>query len=204
MEEDKKKRRNLLLSIGIMTMIVAILGATYAYFQTTVTASGISGNVLDVDMDLDVTLLSTSATGDMVPQSDSTINDAVSGSTVCVDSIGNTVCRLYSIELENTSAGAITVYGAITFAGVANMSNLKWAISSSSNSGFSTYNTTSNTSLISNLTLTSGGTATYYLVIWISETGAPQYDEGTFTGTITFTTPGASGITSSITSSISS
>ena len=199
MEEDKRKRRNLLLSVGIMTMIVAILGATYAYFQTAaVNASGISGNVLDVDMDLDVTLLSTSATGDMIPQSDSTINSAVSGSTICVDSIGNTVCRLYSIELENTSGGAITVNGTITFADVANMSNLKWAISSSSNGGFSTYNTTSNTSLLSSLTLTSGGTATYYLVIWSSEIGVPQYDEGTFTGTITFSTPGASGITSLI------
>lgn len=43
------------------------------------------------------------------------------------------------------------------------------------------------------------GSATYYVVVWINETNAIQYDSGVWTGTITFTGENGSGVTSTIT-----
>ena len=45
-----------------------------------------------------------------------------------------------------------------------------------------------------------GGSKTYYIVVWINETGTEQTDSGTFTATIEFVGENGRGITSTITS----
>ena len=90
------------------------------------------------------------------------------------------------------------------------MPNLKWATGTSATAGFDGTSTTTvhpktDTSLASNVELAGGASKSYFIVVWISETGAAQTDSGTFTGTVTFNGYSTSGTTvSGITSTIRS
>ena len=92
--------------IGVATLVVAIIGATFAYFSaagntdsTTITGTTGSGGGLS----LTVTDLTTTATGALVPQKGTALQSALTGTggKSCVDGNGNTVCKVYSIVVGN-------------------------------------------------------------------------------------------------------
>ena len=109
--------------IGVATLVVAIIGATFAYFGATVTPSGdaISGATNDniaANMSLTVQRLypSTGATGTsgLVPANiDGTntltdIQNALSATTPCVDSTNGYVgCHVYKITASSSTAAAV-------------------------------------------------------------------------------------------------
>lgn len=208
-----------LITVGILTIIVAIAGATFAFFQVTATNNNITGESAYVanNLELKVTLSSTAATGKLVPQLEKTgttniLQKAVTGATgkgSCIDANGNTICKVYTITVTNKTSTKFYVTGTLSL-DAANMTNLKWATGTSATAGFDGTSTTTvhpknYTSLVSNVELAGGASKSYFIVVWISETGAAQTDSGNFTGTVTFNGYSTSGTTvSGITSTIRS
>lgn len=207
-----------LITVGILTIIVAIAGATFAFFQVTATNNSISGESAYTanTLDLKVTLSSSSATGKLVPQleksgSTNVLQKAVTGtsSKSCVDANGNTICKVYTITITNKTTTKFYVTGTFTLT-AENMPNLKWSTGTSATAGFDGTSTSAvhaktYTSLASNVELAANASKSYYVVVWISETGAAQTDSGSFSGVVTFNGYSTSGTTvSGVTSTIRS
>lgn len=225
MNDNIKKQNNdgkgiTLITVGILTIIVAIAGATFAFFQVTATNNNvIKGESAYVanNLELKVTLSSAAATGKLVPQLEKTgttniLQKAVTGATgkgSCVDANGNTICKVYTITVTNKTSTKFYVTGTLSLV-AADMPNLKWTTGTSATAGFDGTSTTTvhpktYTSLASNVELAGGASKSYFIVVWISETGAAQTDSGNFTGTVTFNGYSTSGTTvSGITSTIRS
>lgn len=201
--------------IGVATLVVAIIGATFAYFSaagntdsTTITGTTGSGGGLS----LTVTDLTTTATGALVPQKATALQSALTGTggKSCVDGNGNTVCKVYSIVVGNTGTSSVATTGTLNLsAGTAN-TNMHWALLDSQTAvptGGVTAKAAGSAQSIANPTLDpAGGTApskTYYVVVWLEETDAQQdaNDAGqSFTGTVTFEGAGSGQVTSTFTS----
>jgi len=200
MKNDSKKINKkvlFIIIIAISTLIVAIAGATYAFFSVYVTSeeymygsSGYDPNSLK----LEIAQVSVGS-GNMIPLVDSTLQSLVansSGNGSCLDNRGNTVCKVYSITITNQSKIKMSVAGTLNLS-APDMPNLKWAKGTSATSGFPTptgaYYTKSDIN-IADVSLEangfSGNSATFYIAIWISEKPEAQGDHGTFVGTVTF------------------
>lgn len=186
-----------LATVGIMTIIVAIAGATYAFFAASVSNNAITGQSGYEDiqnaLSLSVTMVS-NGTGKLIPQNSE--NDAINAAAVgsgssqsCIDGNGNTICKVYKITISNTKSIKLNVRGTLTIteATTGSMPNLRWAMSTSSaTSGFGTANEISTTSLADTSLAATSGTYTVYVIIWIEETGSEQTDSGSFSGKVEF------------------
>ena len=191
--------------IGVATLIVAIIGATFAYF--TATASNdttIAGNAASVGLKLDVVHISTAANKGLVPQKEAALSSAMKGvnttpgaDDACVDANGNTVCQVYKITVQNTGTAESKLNGTLDLT-KGSITNLKWAIVNDFDSNPTTQ-TPSGNSLGESVTLSASASQEYYIVIWINETGAEQTDSGSFTGTVAFNAADGSGVTSTFT-----
>lgn len=203
--EIKKDNTNkgLLFSIvGVLTLVVAIAGATYAFFSATANNAGtIEGTAATADLALDV-VQEAGGTGKLIPQLGTAINSAAAAN--CTDTNTNTVCQIYSLKVTNSSTATVSLSGTILFSGITNMANLKFSTSATETSGYSTTGTaaatTATTMPNSTFSLAPNGTKTIYLIVWIEETGSAQSDSGTFNATVTFNSSDGKGITSTITS----
>ena len=118
--------------IGVATLIVAIIGATFAYFTAT-TRSGqlITGSAATASLDVKVDRLTGYSEGEgaasaadakyvMVPQLDVALGEALKGSATtgnkaCIDANGSLVCEIYKIRVANNGSAAISVSGKIDF-----------------------------------------------------------------------------------------
>ena len=112
--------------IGVATLVVAIIGATFAYF--TATASGgnnvITGNMATITFDLAVTKVThvDESKGGMIPMSNNMVEAAVThtgetGNGTCVDDNGNAVCQIYKIVVNNTGSASLFLDGYVTLTG---------------------------------------------------------------------------------------
>ena len=224
------------IAIGIMTIIAAIAGASYAWFAVSVTDStSVKGDSAYVDqpLQMDITEKTTNVnTKKLIPQTDAAIQSAVTGtsSKSCIDTNGNAICKVFEIKLTNKSTAQYYVDGTIEFTNSTSnlgtkMPNLKWAKGTSATAGFPSSGTgpfyapadthviktgtTSNyKTLATDVVLGGTGTGTdvksFFIVVWISEIGAAQTDQGDFKATVTFTGSNAAGTSTGITSTITS
>ena len=192
--------------IGVATLVVAIIGATFAYFSASASNDNvIKGNAATVGLNLAVTKVSTDATGGLIPMNDADVSkglegDAATGDKMCVDKNGNTVCQVYEITVSNTGTSTAVVNGTLNITG-GTFTNLKWqlldGVSSDGLTTNDTYNPISETTLATGESLApTSGAATYFIMIWISNLGSDQSaaDTGTFTGTVTFNSADGAGI----------
>ena len=197
--------------IGVATLVVAIIGATFAYFSATAeNTTTIQGEAATAGLNLAVTKVSTDAAAGLIPLDDTNTGkalagDAESGSKMCVDKNGNTVCQVYEITVSNTGSAAAVVNGTVAITGET-FQNLKWQVLEGTSrealsvAGTPTYNPIATTSLVQGLTLTgadaSTPSATYYIMVWISNLDASQNttDVGSFNGTVTFNSADGTGI----------
>lgn len=122
--------------VGVATLIVAIIGATYAYFSVTQQSSDLMyGQAATAGLNVNVVRMTQwsasegievkpenahSASYVMVPQLDTTLGQAIVGSTVtgskpCIDAAGSLVCSIYRIIVQNTGSAPITVEGELDF-----------------------------------------------------------------------------------------
>lgn len=210
-QKNNETKGIIFLAIGIMTVIAAIAGASYAYFAYTATntnaVSGESDFVSSNPLTLTVTHSTSGsvATKKLIPQLSAGIGTAANSTNKCLDANGNAVCKIYTITIKNNTTSTLYVDGIFALTG-ASMPNLRWRTCSAANTCTgSTANAASTTSLGNTIKLTGGASSTLYTVVWINETGSAQTDSGSFTGTVTFTAYSTSnktltGVTSTITS----
>ena len=193
--------------IGVATLIVAIIGATFAYFTASATNNEtIQGNAATVGLNLTVEKVSDGDKG-LVPQKpgapltsamkgvDATAN---SGDDSCIDANGNTVCQVYKITVENTGSAEAKLNGTLTLE-KSTVTNLKWTTVQTWESEPTPDATKENDELAKGITLSGSGSEEYYVVIWIEELNTPQEDTGSFTGSVSFNAADGSGVTSTFT-----
>ena len=128
---EQKKKRNALI-IMILTLIVSVVGATYAFFSISPTANNaITGKAATVNLSLDIHRIApnqedwTNSNKVIIPQLSSNINTAMNS---CIDENGDVVCQVYQIKVTNQGTAQVVVDGDIIFTGTQNMPNLRWKI----------------------------------------------------------------------------
>ena len=191
--------------IGVATLIVAIIGATFAYFTATADDNNtIQGSAATVKLGLTVQKVSHGNKG-LVPQLETAlssamkgVDDAGTGEDSCVDANGNTVCQVYKITVNNSGTGDAKLNGTLALE-KGSVTNLKWATVTGWGTDPVAGGAKDDNNLDTNVTVTGGGSKEYYVVIWIEEKDAPQEDTGNFTGTVTFDAAGGEGVTSTFT-----
>ena len=114
-ENNNNKGRGVFYGvIGVATLVVAIIGATFAYFTAAATngANVITGNMENIGFNLAVEkVVDPKPAVGMIPMANSMVEAAVShedGSNnpePCVDEGGHQVCQIYKITLSTTSSG---------------------------------------------------------------------------------------------------
>lgn len=136
MNEQKNNGRGIFYGvIGVATLVVAIIGATFAYFTATATNNAtITGNMATITFSLAVEKVTTAdeAYGGMIPMSNNMIEAAVKGGSttkndvaddgndkpeICVDDNGNAVCQIYKISVVNGGTAGMYLDGYITLTG---------------------------------------------------------------------------------------
>ncbi len=191
--------------IGVATLIVAIIGATFAYFSASATNdSDVTGTTAS-GASLAIAISKVSATGtekNMVPMLSTDLQKGVTGVTdkggSCKDANGNTVCEVFKITVTNGSKDiGINVKGTMNLASTAK--NMKWQLLTDATTVDASATTVSQGAegvITANQALAASGTHDFYLVVWLNETNEAQDadDAGkAFTGTVTFNGVNADG-----------
>ena len=198
--------------IGVATLVVAIIGATFAYFSVTLNSAadavqGTTGQGAADKITLTVTKETTTANGKLIP-----LNEATQMQTAltagCIDSNQNTVCQVYKVNVKNQGDNAVRLKGSMTLTSTA--PNMKWKLigANATTDATSTINNPGTAGeIVANLLLpATNGNQDYYLVVWLHETGNQQ-DAATanqetgvtaeantsFTGQVTFNAVDANG-----------
>lgn len=136
MKEQKNNGRGIFYGvIGVATLVVAIIGATFAYFTATATnTTNITGNMASVSFGLDVHKVTTAdeKLGGMIPMSNTMVEAAVKGTNksdkdadtngpqICVDDNGNAVCQIYKISVTNNGTAGMFLDGYVALTGGSN------------------------------------------------------------------------------------
>ena len=144
MKEQKNTGRGIFYGvIGVATLVVAIIGATFAYFTATATnATNITGNMASVSFGLQVSKVTTAdeKLGGMIPMSNSMVEAAVKGTNktdvnaatgtpqICVDDNGNAVCQIYKISVTNNGTAGMFLDGYVTLQGGSDKSSTEKAV----------------------------------------------------------------------------
>ena len=181
--ENNKKGNILYLVLGIATLVVAVIGATFAFFSASANNNNISGNIAEAGgLQIDVKSVTynptyTGSTGsDIIPlnliTNQTPILGGEDGETVigyvdatsqfgkamdrkCRDDLGNNICEVYKITVTNQSATAtIQVRGTLNL--TSNATNMYWKLINA---------TTGTVSYPAEEDLTEGQTATDYEVL---------------------------------------
>ncbi len=205
MEEKNNKQGLFLVILGIATLVIAIAGATFAYFSATVVGnSPVNATSYQFAVTLTVTQELPSTTpskGDkLIPLNESDMGTAVTNS--CVDTNGYAACKVYKLRFNNTSGQAITLSGNLT-ATTNGFSNFYYkvtavdgATSSLTGSGTKIEGQTPVTDGLTNLSIGTGE-HDMYLILYIKNLTTNQSGDQnqSFVGTLTFndTTSGSSG-----------
>jgi len=123
MNEQKNNGRGIFYGvIGVATLVVAIIGATFAYFTATQSVNNvITGNMATVSLNLAVEQVTFADVrkGGLIPMSNSMVEPSVNDdeNEVCVDDNGNAVCQVYKITINNNSSAAQFVDGYVALRG---------------------------------------------------------------------------------------
>lgn len=136
--ENKRGQGIFLGIVGVATLVVAIIGATFAYFSASISGSNnVELQAYDFDADLDITMLSDEADHKLIPLLPdgpakledgndnpnytsgsnayllAAVNDT-SGEGVCVDENGYQVCELVQATFTNNGTTPISLTGELT------------------------------------------------------------------------------------------
>ena len=122
-EENKNNGRGIFYGvIGVATLVVAIIGATFAYFTASKDAGQnvINGNMASINFGLQVEkVVDPGSASGIIPMSNTMVETAVNNgkNATCVDDNGNAVCQIYKITVTNSSTAAMFVDGYVALAG---------------------------------------------------------------------------------------
>lgn len=196
MEENRKGTGVFYAVVGVATLVVAIIGATFAYFSASATNNtDVKGTTAKgAALAVAITKVSDEATSkNMIPMLSTDLQKGVTGtnSKSCIDANGNTVCQVYKVTVTNGSADiGLNVKGTMNLTSTGK--NMKWQVLTDA----TTVDTKATTAdqgtdgvITANQALTASGFHDFYLVIWLNDTGAAQDKDDAgkeFTGTVTF------------------
>ena len=196
--------------IGVATLIVAIIGATFAYFSVSANItnnSDIAGSTVELsDTTITGTLTrETPSTVSMVPLKTSDLQKGITGEggQQCIDKNGAKVCDIYTLTINNTSNAPVSLAGNLNITAT-DMADLRWSLLESTDSATgATAKEVSDTVIVANeLLAAKTGTKTYHFVIWFNETELNQNAQAgkSYTGTVTFTAANGGKITAQFSS----
>lgn len=133
MENNNNNGRGIFYGvIGVATLVVTIIGATFAYFSASINSTNNAIRTQATNVSLGLTQNVTGIKTNIVPVDETTaqfakggyIGDAVSSpgegqpntpkALNCVDDDGNEFCSVYQFTITNTSTVAQTVYATMT------------------------------------------------------------------------------------------
>ena len=120
---DKKNKKITYMIIGIATLLISVIGATFAYFTATANNNNtIAGNMATVNFDLSVAKKTNvdEAKGGLIPMTNSMVESAVNDTNnkgICVDDNNNAVCQIYKITINNIGSASMFVDGYVTLTG---------------------------------------------------------------------------------------
>lgn len=197
--------------IGVATLIVAIIGATFAYFSVSANITnnnGISGDTVNVsDTTITGTLTRvTPSTVSMVPLKTEDLQTGITGADgkgQCIDENGAKVCDIYTLTINNASSAPVSLAGDLTITAT-DMTDLRWSLLKNTTSAEGAIaKEVGNTEIVANeLLAAKTGEKTYHFVIWFNETELNQNAQAgkSYTGTVTFTAANGGKITAQFSS----
>ena len=124
--KSNNKNNILYAVISILTLIITVTGATFAYYTATASNNAtITGNMATVTFGLTVTKSTTvdETRGGLIPMTNSMVEQALTANAsdntkgICVDDNGNAVCQVYKITVLNTGSASMFVDGYVTLTG---------------------------------------------------------------------------------------
>ena len=229
MEEKNNKKYSMFYAIfGIITLIVAIIGSTIAYFSVAVEGNNnktvITGQTAQgILLKLEVEKVTTGATGNLIPldtmepwylADKSQLQDALGNTTSCVDNAGSTVCQVYKVTISGEEFGNSTIRALGTLNLTSNASDMKWKVLT--NATTDSTNTANGVGTASSINGSAGvalsnakKSDTYYIAIWLEETNTDQSGTSNnetgknYTGTVHFDAVDASGTVTNLTATFS-
>lgn len=204
---DETRGRDIFLGvIGVLTLIVAIVGATFAYFSTQVNSASDSVNLTSYQFATSLSFKEVYPTKEhkaLIPldskktggtdNSITYLNKALSEG--CVDKDGYQVCAVYEASLTNdaddvklTPSFDVTSNGFVSDSGSSNIYALLATANGSEDTPTAfTYNRENATNVIATkndltyngettITIPSGQTVKYYLIVWLENLNESQPD----------------------------
>lgn len=212
MEENNRKGPGIFYAVvGVATLVVAIIGATFAFFTATAatdSTNDITGTTAEA-ASLNLTVSKVAPT-DLSPEkmvpltSASQMSKALKAS--CKDDAGYAACQVYKIEVTSTTVEDVNVIPTVTLTDTASkFNNLKFQLLNGTSSTDFAIDTTNmadpagdsvGTDLQSRTSKTGeGNSAVWYFVVWLEEAGAENQSEAgqTFGGTVSVKATDATG-----------
>lgn len=210
MEENNRKGTGIFYAVvGVATLVVAIVGATFAFFTATAATDStkdITGTTAEA-ASLKLTVSKVAPTDlspeKMVPLTSSTqMEKALKAS--CKDDAGYAACQVYKIEVTSTTVENVNVIPEVTLTDTANkFTNLKFQLLSGTSSADFAIDTTnmataagdSTATALQSRTSSSTAAGVWYFVVWLEEAEAANQDEAgqTFGGTVSVNATDATG-----------
>ena len=197
MEENNRKGTGVFYAVvGVATLVVAIIGATFAFFSAQATNNtDVKGTTAKgAALAIAITKVSDEATSkNMIPMLSTDLQKGVTGtnSKSCIDANGNTVCQVYKVTVTNGSEDiGLNVKGTMNLTSTGK--NMKWQLLTDAthvNAEATTVDQGTDGVITANQALTVSGSHDFYLVIWLNDTGSAQDKDDAgkeFTGTVTF------------------
>lgn len=134
--------------IGVATLVVAIIGATFAYFSATITQNN-AINVASTVVKLEIGAQYSNFKTNMIPVNTYAEIDEDTGAktgivddfysfpglatTKCVDLVGNSICSVYQVEVKNPEGSATqTIEGSLTPVANTGLTDMEYAVFSGS------------------------------------------------------------------------
>lgn len=208
MEEENRKGPGVFYAvIGVATLVVAIIGATFAYFSASATADGdkIEGgtnNDLASALSLDVTRVNKAPTDaasiDLVPANiDGTLETVNNAVKAKCEANGYTGCHLYKITATSTQTIASANLNLATLTTTAaTKTNWQYAIYTGTDTSATKIVNTGKIDLATPVDmhagtgLTANTPVTYYLLVYLKNVESSQNEgstneTGTYNGTVT-------------------
>ncbi len=205
-EYDNKGKGLFFGVITVLTLVVAIIGATFAYFTATAGSANNAVNVASAKILISYTEGEILQAQDLIPATETVAvngyND-VSANGQCLDDNLNKVCYVYRFEVTNGGATSQNITGTILSV-LNDFTNLSYIVYSIDDLGVATAVKTMATLPVTGVsaslystgtdTVAAGETNNYEVLIFLNETGSAQDDEqdNHYSATITI---GIAGIT---------
>lgn len=213
MENNKRNSEIFLGIVGVATLIVAIIGASFSYFVASASSNDSAVDLTAYQFNSSLSLQPIYASdAKMIPidpmgivedaeePHTTNLDYALNVKKTCTDSNGFKVCALYEITITNDSVDEVTLQGAIVTEEDSAFQNLmyrrvdlvgnEYNIGSSATSISPVVNGTTN---IGTYTVQpNGGTVTLYALVYLNETGLDEESQNaemgaTYKGKFVFT-----------------